>query len=134
MYHDLAAHENPQLHTSLVKILINIDDHTFSEYQKLRKEWCEIQRQLLIEDPSYIPSRRERVEHLSRLKVGLPTYETDALLGRLNQQIQRISEADKEGDSLGIDAEFFEMGGGSKKNTSKKKKKGDGLDDDLFGF
>lgn len=133
MRFDLDAHSDPKLHTSLVKILTNVSDRVFADYQKLRKTWCEIQRDLLLRDPGYIPQKRERVEHLSRLRVGLPTYETDALLGRLNQQIQRITEENEEKDAAGVDADYFELGGGSRSSSKKKTKKNE-VDLDVFNL
>ena len=138
------AANDPGVHNHLYKTLVSVSPELFAGYQKLRVKWGEAQRQILLKEPGYIPDKKKRIEQLSRLKIGVPAYEIDAILGRLNKQISQIMEERQEQteeDVLG-GGDLFDLGGGSSKSKSgggkgfgvNKKSKGGVEDDDLSSF
>lgn len=143
--------DDPEVHKRLVTACGEVSDEIFRDYQTLRKKWGEAQRKIILKEPGYIPDKKKRIEQLSRLRVGVPAFEIDALLTRLNNQIQRIMNERAEAageDEMGGDDDFFSFGGGSKSSkggkggkgggksspAKGKKKGGDFDDDDLASF
>jgi hypothetical protein len=121
--------------TEIVRFLTSLSDEQFAEFQKIRKEWAYVQRELLLASPGYIPDKRKRLEQLSRLRVGVPSWEIDALIARLYQSIQGMVKA-KDDQDVEMEDDFFDdlmpSKGGSAKQKQKSSKKDTESFDDLF--
>lgn len=122
MDHRDQALNDSSLHSRFVRMLIACSDDVFREYQELRDVWCKKEREILLRDKSYMVDKVKRVAHLSRLKVGVPGVEIDALLGRLNNKMQALMSSRKENSGNNVDENAIDFG----------ENKGD--DDDMFSF
>lgn len=125
------AEEDPEIHARLTKLLVQMPDDMFGQYQNLRKEWANTQRGILLKDPGYITVKRHRIEQLSRLRVGIPTYEIDSMIGRLNTKLQALMDEAKEGGDGGDggaadmgETDFFDFDSSGGKGGGKGKSAG----------